>query len=122
MAPARLGITVGVLGYREADGWIALALEMDLRGRGATFEKALANLQVLVSMQISFALFKGQPQMIWRPADSIFFERFAEERRSRFESLAEAPRDSDRYEVAGLPIPPAHVIDALRKGYCQADA
>ena len=64
-------ILLNVLGYREEEaeaGWVALALEMDLRGYGTTFEAALEELKELVSMQISFSRFKGQPELIWKPA------------------------------------------------------
>jgi len=31
-------VTLNILGYREESEWVALALEMDLRGCGKTFE------------------------------------------------------------------------------------
>jgi hypothetical protein len=64
-------VALNILGYFEDSEWVALALEMDLRGYGKTFNKALEDLKGLVAMQIGFALFKGQPEMIWRPADPI---------------------------------------------------
>ena len=40
--PNSTGIFLDVLGYREREGeWVALALEMDLRGYGATYDQAL---------------------------------------------------------------------------------
>lgn len=65
------GVTFSVLGYQEDGEWVALALEMDLRGYGDTFEQALEDLEDLVAMQIGFAQFKGQPDLIWRPAELI---------------------------------------------------
>jgi hypothetical protein len=71
-------INLNVLGYRDGDEWVALALEMDLRGYGDSFEEALEDLRELVNMQISFSRFKGQAELIWKAADTIWFERFAE--------------------------------------------
>lgn len=72
-------IFLSVLGYEEDGEWVALALEMDLRGYGPTFEEAFSDLRDLVMMQISFALFKGQPGLIEYPADIVWWERFAAE-------------------------------------------
>ncbi len=66
------GITLSILGYQEDEEWVALALEMDLRGYGPTFEEALGELRDPVAAQISFALFKGQPDMIWKPAEGVW--------------------------------------------------
>jgi hypothetical protein len=64
-------IAFSVLGYREDEEWVALALEMDLRGFGETFEEALDELRDLIATQISFALFKEQPEMIWTPESGV---------------------------------------------------
>jgi hypothetical protein len=70
-----IAITFSVLGYEEDGEWVALALEMDLRGYGATFDNALADLADLVAMQVSFAFHKNQPEMIWKPAEPVWFAR-----------------------------------------------
>ena len=115
-------ITLNVLGYQEEDEWVALALEMDLRGYGETFETALEDLAELVNMQISFSRLKGQPELIWKAAEPIWFERFAETRRAYLEALVrESTVSEPEYNVAGLPIPPAHVIEALRSGFVPAE-
>lgn len=67
---------LNVLGYQEDGEWVALALEMDLRGYGRTFEAALKELTGLVETQIRFAQFKGQPEMIWKASEPVWFERF----------------------------------------------
>ncbi len=69
-------ISLGILGYwdENEEAWTALALEMDLRGYGSTFEEALEDLRELVIMQVSFALSKEQPEMIWKPSDPSWFE------------------------------------------------
>ena len=116
-------ITLNVLGYQDGGEWIALALEMDLRGYGETFEDALKELTELVGMQISFSRFKGQPGLIWKAAEPILFERFAEVRREYIEALVgETEMPEPEYSIAGLPIPDAHVIEALRKEFVQTEA
>lgn len=113
-------ITLNVLGYHEDGEWIALALEMDLRGHGKTFEEAIDDLRDLVSMQISFSRFKGQPELIWKAAEPIWFERFAATRREYLEAIVrESEMIEPEYSVAGLPIPPPHVIEALRSNFVE---
>lgn len=117
------GVTLNVLGYRENNEWVALALEMDIRRYGPTFGKTVTELQELVAMQISFAHFKGQPEMIWKAADPIWFERFADVRKSCLTSLmqpvAHRSIHSD-YEVTGIPIPPPHVIRQLQTQFAES--
>lgn len=116
-------INLNVLGYRDGDEWIALALEMDLRGYGGSFEEALEDLRELVNMQISFSRFKGQPELIWKAADPIWFERFAEVRREYLEALVRETEVSEpEYSIAGLPIPTGDVIESLRAGFVLAEA
>ncbi len=108
-------VTLNVLGYQEDGEWVALALEMDLRGYGDTFEEAQKDLSDLVGMQISFARFKREPSLIWKPAEAVWFELFAQVRQAY---LAAAISDTEEeaepeYGIAGLPIPPAHVIAAM---------
>lgn len=104
-------LTLNVLGYREETGWTALALEMDLRGYGESFKDAVEDLMDLVRMQISFAHFKGQPEMVWKPAEGAWWSLFAQVRRERLEaSVAQTSQDEDDYGIAGLRIPPAHEI------------
>jgi len=105
-------VILNILGYREDNEWVALALEMDLRGYGKTFKDAINDLQDLILMQISFARFKGHPEMILKPADPVWFERFAETRSACLRAMIKAVHGSTHgdYEVAGLPIPPSHMI------------
>lgn len=68
-------ISLNVLGYQEEQGgWVALALEMDLRGYGETFDEAFEDLAELINMQVSFSRFKGQPELIWKAAASVIEE------------------------------------------------
>jgi len=105
-------LTINVLGFREGDEWAAVALDMDLWGHGGKFEEAVEDLWDLVRMQIRFAQSKGRPEMIWKSAEPVWFQRFADVRRERMEALirAQSPREDD-YEIAGLPLPPLEVIE-----------
>ena len=78
-------IFLNALIYRSdgEDGWAALALEMDIRGYGGTPAEAFQELGDLVRMQISFAMFKADPTLIWKAADPVWFERFADARRNQ---------------------------------------
>jgi hypothetical protein len=118
------GVTLNILGYREDNEWVALALEMDLRGYGKTFEAAVKELQELVAMQISFAYFKRQPEMILKPADPIWFERFADVRNACLASMLEPASNKAvhrDYEISGMPIPSASVIKELQAQFTQSN-
>jgi len=66
-----------VLGYQEdEETWVALALEMDIRGRGKSFAEAQEELEELIEMQIGFAIFKNMPELVFRPAEARWFERW----------------------------------------------
>ena len=104
-------LTLNVLGYREHGEWAALALEMDLRGFGSSFQDAVQNLMELVRMQVSFAHFKSQPEMVLRPADPVWWDRFAEVRRDHLDALIrDRSRSDTSFDIAGIRIPPAYAI------------
>ena len=120
VAPSTFDLTLNVLGYVEDDEWVALALEMDLRGYGATFKEACEDLAEVVAMQIGFAVFKGQPEMILKPAEPVWFERFAEVRHDRLDAFLHSRRAADsNYSVGVIPIPPAHVIESLKSSFSE---
>src|SRR5690606_20452697 len=115
-------VTINVLGYIEDGEWCALALEMDLRGYGSTFEEALEDLSGLVVTQISFAQESGNPDMPFFPADTVFFELFAEARREALHRRVKSLGDPvpDGFRVAGMPVPSAHLINETRKEFATA--
>ena len=116
-------VTLNVLGYRDDDEWVALALEMDLRGYGQSFEEALEELGDLVATQLRFAHFKGQAHLIWKSAEPVWFERFADVRRERLNALVQNRGPSDpSYDVAGLVIPPAPVAAGPKPEFVRARA
>lgn len=107
-------IGLNVLGYRDGDDWVALALEMDLRGYGPSFEDALDELVELIEMQISFAVAKGRPEMIWKSAEPTWFERYAEARRARYLTFYGGHESVDEnYRVRSMPMPDPGVISNL---------
>ena len=112
--PALHDIVLNVLGYQEEGEWVALALEMDLRGYGATIDEALTELTDLVAMQMSFARFKGQPELISKPAESVYWRLFETAVQDYLRDLALGSVPSNpEYEARSLPLPPAHVIAEL---------
>jgi hypothetical protein len=117
---------VDVLGYREDSTWIALALQMDLRGYGKTWNGALAELKELISMQLSFAHFKKQPEMIFRNAEPIWFQLFADARRRKIEREINTKKITKKweseYQTGGISLPPNHVISQINEGFHLSDA
>lgn len=125
MEEGRIGdeVYVSVLGYREDGHWCALALEMDLRGYGQSFDEALQDLRGSMTMQIGFALFKDEPEMIFFPADPVYFSLYAQVRNERIMALAARGSDSTEtekqgeYAITGIPIPPANVVASRQEGF-----
>ena len=116
MTKERFRSTVDVLGYREAESHVALALETDLRGYGSSFEEALHDLDEQVAMQLSFALYKhGTVDMAMRPADAVYFERFAEAKR---EAIASRGRGSNQeFFAASIPYPSPDDLASMKGGF-----
>ena len=69
IAPPDLPLPVLIYPNEEEGGWTALSLEMDIRAYGDTPEEALDELSDLVYVQISFAVFKDDPSLIWKRAE-----------------------------------------------------
>lgn len=117
------GVSLRIVGYREGGEWVALALEMDLRGYGESFDEARADLDELVKMQISFAVFKGSPEMVWKSAEPAWFARWEEAHRERLgASVLRRSISNAELQLAEMPIPPAHVIDAMKSRFQLAGA
>ncbi len=116
-------LTLSVLGCREGDEWIAVALETDLRGYGATVDEAVEEVTDLVSTQLSFARFKGQPELIWKPAEPVYWRLFEDAVREQLQGLASSTLRAENpdYLARGLPIRPPQVIEKLAQ-FSQANA
>lgn len=116
-------INISVLGFQEGDQCVAIALEMDLRGYGITFEAALAELQELVEMQVSFAHFKRDPELIFHPAEPTYWRLYAQVNQDRLRALSGGIEDTEpEYQAGVLSLPPAHVIASLSKDFHPAKA
>lgn len=111
---------LNILGYKEDGEWVALALEMDLRGYGATWEEAVDELRELVLMQISFAQAKNQLDMIWMSAEEKFWDMFREAQRAQILQIAPGNQAEERH-AGGLAIPGPHVIAAQQNQFSLAD-
>ena len=109
---------LSILGYKEDSEWVALALEMDLRGYGETWDDALRDLSELALMQVEFALIKGQPQMIWRDAEPEYWGRFRQAQRA---AVIGQKVTSPESHATGLVLPPPHVIASQRSRYAVAN-
>jgi len=70
-----------ILGYEEDGQWVAVVLEMDLCGYGPTWEAARQEAEDMAHCQISFALQKGEPDLIFRPAEAKYFEYYDQAQR-----------------------------------------
>lgn len=116
-------INISVLGFQEGEQCIAIALEMDLRGYGTTFEAALVELQELVEMQVSFAHFKRDPELIFHPAEPTYWRLYAQVNQDRLRALSGGIEDTEpEYQAGVLSLPPAHVIASLSKDFHPAKA
>jgi hypothetical protein len=116
-------LVINVLGYKEGGEWVALALEMDLRGYGETFESALEELIECIRMQISFAEYKEQLDMIFHPAAVEYYLLFSQVRQDRLNSFGKARSiQDDEYRVGGVPAPTAHDIAEYKNKFTRADA
>lgn len=83
-------IPLNILGYQDKDKeWIALALEMDLRGYGKTFDKALAELEGLIVEQIKFAIYKKDFSLLQHRAEDSYFRMFRETKEQSFRNYME---------------------------------
>ncbi len=118
-----LRINYNVLTYREKSQWVALALEMDLRGYGDTQGDAIKEMMDLVRMQVSFALSKNEPHMIWCPAEAHWFQLFAEVRSKKITyQINPAARIGDDFDVGSFPMPIPPVSSKRMERFSRADA
>jgi hypothetical protein len=67
---------IRILGYKEDGLWVAHCLEMDLIGVDRRWPKARQKLLEAISAQVSFAHFKKQFGLLWKPAPTWVFAVF----------------------------------------------
>ncbi len=114
--PETKDITFKVLGFynEQEKEWNAVALEMDIWGHGRTLQEACDELKELVLMQISFALHKEKPEMIWRDADPVYLRHFTDAVAGQLDT-AETPRSN--YDIRNLPYPSPQAVAQKRKEF-----
>jgi hypothetical protein len=96
------------LGYREEGEWVALALEMDLRGYGDSFEAALAELQDVMKVQIQTAFEASEPESIFFPAEAEYFDKWNQAFKSFLKEAASgapAPAPSREFNLRDILLP-----------------
>lgn len=109
---------LSILGYKEDGEWVALALEMDLRGYGESWEAALDDLWELILLQVEFAIVRGEEHMIWNDAEPEYWERFRQIQRANLVRQEVGPHE---FYASSLILPPAHVIASQGSHYAVAD-
>lgn len=77
MKASRHNVVSRVLIYRdEPKDYIARALDLDLIGSGDSPNQALIDLENAIQAQVSFALQKGSPEMIYFKAEPEYERRW----------------------------------------------
>jgi len=102
-----------VIVFREDSMWTALALEMDIRGYGATPEAATNDLVEMLRAQVTFAVQRSHAESVWHRADEKYWRTWETARRNQFVAEAsgsEAPAD----EIADV-VPLSLVSTAKQK-------
>lgn len=100
----QVNLNLRILGRREGRRWSAHCLEMDIVGTGATFEKACQNVIELVETQVSFAFFKGQPEMLDHPAPASLFLAFERINQKKLASYPSETRETG-FETTNVAMP-----------------
>ena len=97
---------ISVLGFQQKDGeWASVALELDLWGYCDTKEESAQELLDMVNMQLGFAEYKDNPDLIFRPAPVEYFQIFAEVKARFLRAKAEHETPDEHYFAGGFPFP-----------------
>ena len=99
-------LSLRVLGFLEDGKCCALALEMDLRGYGDTFEEAKEDLRVAVERQLAFAIQMKNPEMALFPAEQKYFDLYNDTFAKAFAGNANPDTfdDGREYGLSFMPI------------------
>jgi predicted RNase H-like HicB family nuclease len=85
----RHAVVSRVLIYRDTtQDYIARAIDMDLIGSGDTPNKALIDLKNAIEAQVSFAIQKKAPEIIYFKAEPEYEKRWLEAAKSNIKDLA----------------------------------
>ena len=116
----RVGITLSVIVYPEDGEFVALALEMDLRGYGSTSEEAMEELRELIAVQLSSALqTHGSIESAMFRAEAQYFDMYHHAKLDEMKALFGERRQSSRTSAvfSDIPIPDPHVIAQMKGGH-----
>ena len=113
---------ISVLGFREDESWCALGLEVGILGYGETFEEACDDLEELVLMQVSFAVFKGRTDMIRYPADPVYFKLFSRQKKRQLADTSMKLSGDSRYRVGSVPFPSPEAVSLEKESFVPANA
>jgi len=115
-APHTFELPLRILGTNEGGTWIAHCLEMDLVAEAGTFKAASSALFDLIRMQVTFALQKDEPELIYHPAPPEYFVLFDRIHRERLQAFPEPPPDAN-YIATSFDTP-----RPLKRKYVEANA
>lgn len=112
----KVNISLSGLIYEEDGEYVALALEMDLRGYGATPDEARADLDEQVRLQLSFAIQKhGSIDSAMFPAEQKYYDMYRAAKLEQMKAqFGEHASQKSRATWADLPIPDPHVISQIQ--------
>lgn len=118
-----LKVTLRVLVFHDPseEAFVALALEMDLRGYGDSIDSALEELRDIVMAQITFAMQQNDPSLIQFPADRKYFEMFEQAQLASLGHLLGVAASESQYSVRSLSVPSPDVIEAMKNKHSWAN-
>jgi hypothetical protein len=93
-----------VLGYKEGNTWVAHSLELDLVGEGTSWKEACSHLEELIDIQVSFAIYRNNPAILYRPAPGKYFKEFDKTYREVLSAFPKKVKPRSR-AIANLPLP-----------------
>jgi len=100
-------LSLSVLVYVEDKYKVAHCLEMDIKGRGANEDEAMEELLSLIEAQVSFAYQKGEPGLIYHPAEQRYFDIFRDLQVKILSSYPKPPKPdrNKKYTIRSTPMP-----------------
>ena len=96
--------SIRVLFYKENKKYVAHALEMDLEGYGQSHKQAEKKLIDLIKIQISFAIFKNDPSLIYFPAEPGYFITYEQIKEKKLKSFIKGYEQDTDYSILDIPL------------------
>lgn len=109
-----LTVNLNILGMQEDGQWLAIALEMDLIGVGATYAAAFESLLDAIKAQVRFCVEKKMIPSIFKAAPPIYWQLFEQTRMAVMKAAISGNEQTGSARVDSLPI--SHLVaDAQKK-------